>query len=152
MDAADALRALEQTEAMRREVAQRAQCPPRWHIAFGGLVATIAASQATPLPYSVCLPMLCIVAAAFFIRVQRRRLGFFVNGWRRGRTLPVTFAILAYFLLLYYAGLWMKFDLHIWWGPLAAALLIFPGAVYGSYARQRAFRAEMSEGPRTMAP
>jgi hypothetical protein len=152
MDPAEAFRALEQTEAMRREVAQRTQCPRHLHVALGLIMSTLSAAQATPLPYSVIAPVLCIVAAAFFVRAQRRRMGFFVNGWRRGRTLPVTVAILAYFMLLYYAGLWMKFDAHIWWGPLAAALPIFPGVVYGSYARQRAFRAEMSEGPRTMAP
>jgi len=152
MDSAEALRALEQTEAMRREVAQRTECPPRWHIAFGLLLATIAAGQATPLPYNVCIEVFCIIAVAVFARAQRRRIGFFVNGWRQGRTLPVTFALLAYFMLIYWAGLWLKFNTHIWWAPLAAAILIFPGAVYGSYARQRAFRAEMSEGPRTMAP
>jgi len=152
LDAADALRALEQAEAVRREVAQRAVCPPHWHLAFGLLMATLIAAQAAPPLYAVGIMALWAGAFVLMLRAIRRRLGFFVNGWRRGRTLRVSIALLVYCELLLMASLWLKLSQHIGWAPLAAAALVFPGAVYGSYVWQRVYLAEMNEGPRTLAP
>lgn len=152
MDAVDALRALEQTEATRRHVAQRAICPLHWHVAFGLLMSTLIAAQAAP-PLATCiLVLLTMVLMIIMLRAMRRRLGFFVNGWRRGRTLRVTVAVLVYCELLHWTGIWLKLGQHMVWAPLVAAALAFPGAVYGSYIWQRVYLAEMSEGPRTMAP
>jgi hypothetical protein len=152
MDSSEALVALEQVQATRREVAQKAQCPPYWHVAFGLLMATMVGGQVFSPLYSVAILVLCLGAAVLMARAARRRLGFFVNGYRRGRTRPVALALLAYVEILHFGALWLKLGQHILWAPLAAAALVLPGAIYGSYVWQRAYIAEMSEGPGAITP
>jgi hypothetical protein len=115
-------------------------------------MATLIAAQAAPPLYAIAIMALWAGAFVLMLRAIRRRLGFFVNGWRRGRTLRVSIALLVYCELLLMTSVWLKLGHHIGWAPLAAAALVFPGAVYGSYVWQRVYLAEMSEGPRTLAP
>jgi hypothetical protein len=147
MDAETALSALQQVDAVRADVARRATCPSHWHWAFGLLMGAMIGGQSLPSAYeSLAVTGACLGATLLMMRAMRRRMGFFVNGYRKGRTRPIAIGLLVFVETTLGVTLWLKLGQHIWWAPLAGAALVAPVSVLGSYAWQRAFRAEMTAG------
>lgn len=67
----------------------------------------------------------------------------FINGYRAGRTRPLTFLLVAVFVALYAAGVWLVRDRGIWWGPLVTGAVGGAIGYYFSILWQRVFRREM---------
>jgi hypothetical protein len=140
----DAAAALEGARAAREKMADRARCPAYMHAVFGallgGLVASEAASDAGTL---VIEGLILVVAIALFV-VQRRRLGFFVNGYRRGRTRPVVLGLLGVYLLLFSLAAYLKAADGLHWPALILGAVM---AVFGTWAStvwQARYLAEMA--------
>lgn len=139
-EAAEALAAMRASQA---RLAQAADCPPERHLAFGALMGGIIATPALPFPYAILAEGLLLFGVGLVVRWDRRRTGMFINGYRRGRTRPLTFLLLAVVLVLYMTGFWLARDRGIWWAPLATGTVAAAAGYYFSTLWQRVFRREM---------
>jgi hypothetical protein len=139
-DAAEALAAMRASQA---RLAAAADCPPARHLAFGAVMGCLVATPALPTLYTLVAEAVLIVCVALIVRWDRRRTGMFINGYRSGRTRPITFAMLAIFLALYLASVWLARERGIHWAPVAIGVLTAGLAYYASILWQRAFRREM---------
>jgi len=139
-EAAEALAAMRASQA---RLAQAADCPPSRHFAFAALMGGLIATPALPSFYALLAEGVLLLGVALVVRWDRRRTGMFINGYRAGRTRPLTFAILAVVLALYATGFWLARDRGIWWAPLATATVAAGIGYYASMLWQRVFRREM---------
>jgi hypothetical protein len=142
-DADAARRALDDAGAIRGQIADKARCPPSWHAAFGVMMGAMVAGQALPSHLSIGVTVLCLGAAVFMMRAARRRMGFFVNGYRRGRTLWVAIGLLGIIEAMLFAGIGLKETWGLAWAPVVCGLIVAPIAVGGSYLWQAVYREEM---------
>jgi len=144
----DAEAALGSIGDARAQLATAMQCPPWRHAVFGLIMGMLALSAGIGEPLQMPLTALAMCLLAVTVVHDRRRLGVFINGYRRGRTLPVAAALLVSMLLLMFAEIHLReqgagLDIRV-----AVALAAFAIAVLGSIVWQRRFRDEML---RTMA-
>lgn len=141
-EAQAALQAVRHTNDQLADLQAHA-CPPWRHAAFGAVEAVLvlgASANGWPMWVLYSLSMLCAVV---LMRSDRRRTGTWVNGWRRGRTLPLTAA-----LCVAIAGLifWARQDyLQPFPSPsgLAAAAVAFIGGTLASLWWQHIYIAEL---------
>ena len=139
-EAAEALAAM---RASQVRLAQAADCPPERHLAFAALMGGIIATPALPFPYAILAEGLLLLGVGLVIRWDRRRTGMFINGYRAGRTRPLTFLLVAVIVVLYMAGVWLVRDRGIWWAPLVTGAIAAGVGYYFSTVWQRIFRREM---------
>jgi hypothetical protein len=106
---------------------------------MGGLIASFA------FEFVVRTAILVIVLACIplIIRSDRKRMGMFINGYRRGKTRVVTFGILALWLPLYALSVYFSLDRNNHEVPLVLGLLGFAMGTAGSVLWQRVFVREM---------
>jgi hypothetical protein len=142
-DAAEALAAMQASQA---RLAAAANCPPERHLAFAGLLGSLVATPALPMTWSLLAEGLVLLGIGLVVRWDRRRTGMFINGYRPGRTRPVTFGMLAIFLLLYSTSFWLSRGLDIHWAPVPLGLVTAGVGYYASILWQRTFRREMGLG------
>lgn len=143
IEAAEALAAM---QASRARLAAAAECPPQRHLAFAAVMGGLIATPALPTPFPLLAEGVLLLAIALIVRWDRRRTGMFINGYRAGRTRPLTFLLLATMLVLYIAGLWLLRERGLYWAPLAAGVI---GAIVGywtSVVWMRVYRDEMGLG------
>ena len=139
-EAAEALAAM---RASQVRLAQAADCPPERHLAFAALMGGIIATPVLPFPYAILAEGLLLLGIGLVIRWDRRRTGMFINGYRAGRTRPLTFLLVAVIVVLYMAGVWLVRDRGIWWAPLVTGVIAAGVGYYFSTVWQRIFRREM---------
>ena len=140
---AEAAEALSAMRASQARLALAAGCPPARHLAFAGLMGGIIATPALPFPYAILAEGVLLLGVGLVVRWDRRRTGMFINGYRAGRTRPLTFLMLAVVLVLYMTGFWLARDRGIWWAPLATGAIAAGASYYMSILWQRVFRREM---------
>ncbi len=128
----------------QRQLAAAAQCPPSRHAAFGLLMWTIIASQAFAQPVKFALLGLMFVAMILIVRWDRRRTGMFINGYRRGKTRIVTFAILAVELGLLALASHRVIGFHDRTAPLLLGVVGAALGWIGSVIWQRVFVTELA--------
>jgi hypothetical protein len=89
--------------------------------------------------------ILVVVFVGIFliVRSDRRRLGVFINGYRRGRTRLVVVPMLLGILVLYSLSIVAVFDWHMPWVSLLCAAVTFPLCYFGSVLWQNVFRREL---------
>ena len=142
-DAADARTALQAAHAARAHLAGRLRCPAYMHAVFGALMGGLVASEAASDRGTLVIEGLIAVAAVIVFVVNRRRMGFFVNGYRKGRTRPIALAMVGVYLVLFSLAAYFKSQgLH--WPALALGGLTFGLATWGSMAWQNAYQAELN--------
>lgn len=129
--------------AAEQDLARLALCPPWRHAAFAAVMATLVATPAVPMPMRFVVMGLIFVAIALIIQSDRRRLGVFVNGYRRGKTRLVTFPMLAVILGLYFASFYLVETRHQPAISLALAAVSFGIGYLGSVLWQRVFVREL---------
>ncbi|MFZ5747124.1 MAG: hypothetical protein ACOY45_05630 [Pseudomonadota bacterium] len=142
----DARAALDSIDEARRELARKATAYPVWrHAAFAAIMATLVLSQGFGLPLQIVLLLAALVATALLVADDRRRYGVFINGYRMGRTLPVTIVLLFDML----CALAFEFYARVAGLSLAAklgiAVVAFLVALWTSYAWNRAYRRELMD-------
>ncbi len=137
--------ALALTRRTRARMVERAASPvwyaPGYGLGCGGIIASLALRgwQATVATFG------SIFFLVLLYLVWRRRSGLSVSGYRRGRTLPVTIALLAaYVVALAVALIWRDrpgYD----WVPLAAGAVLAMIAAAASLAWDHAWRADIAD-------
>jgi hypothetical protein len=126
-----------------QDLARLGTCPPWRHAAFAALETALVIS-----PLASINGRFAILAVMFFgifliVRSDRRRLGVFINGYRRGRTRLVVMPLLLTVLALYVLSMLAAFDWHLPWASVSCAVVTFPTCYFGSVLWQRVFRREL---------
>ena len=129
--------------AAEQDLARLAMCPPWRHAVFAGMMAALVATPAVPLALRFVLLALIFAAIALVVQSDRRRLGVFVNGYRRGKTRLVALPMLALILLLYAASCYFALDRGQPMISLALAAASFVIGYIGSMIWQRVFVREL---------
>jgi hypothetical protein len=138
----EAQAALAAKGSAEQNLARAAVCPPWRHAVFGLVMGSLVATPALPLPLRLAAMVLILIGIGLIVRSDRRRMGMFVNGYRRGKTLIVSLAMLAIVLALYLfsARAGVSGDQVT---PLLLGAAAFVVSVTGSIIWQRVFVAEL---------
>lgn len=147
LSSTEAAQALEALRRSRAELAAAANCPPLRHLAFAGLLGGITAGQAAPLPWPLLIEAFLLGGVGLVVIWDRQRTGMFINGYRSGRTRPLTFTLLGVTLALLALALWMKDGMGLVWAPLACGAATTLIAYYASRWWQRIYKRELEETP-----
>ena len=143
MESRDALAALDAKRHAEAEMARAANCPPWRHAVFGLLMGGLVASPAFDLPIRFAILAAILCSIPLIIHSDRKRMGMFINGYRRGKTRLVAFSILAVELLLYFISVWRGLSLGDHLTPLLLGAAGFAIGMVGSTLWQRVFVSEM---------
>lgn len=126
------------------QMAKAATCPPWRHAVFGLLMGGLVASPAFEMPIRMSILVIILATIPIIIQSDRKRMGMFINGYRRGKTRLVIAGILLVWLPLYALSVYYALDLHNQVMPLLLGLVGFVVAAIGSVIWQRVFVREMS--------
>jgi drug/metabolite transporter (DMT)-like permease len=143
---AEARAALASAEQARRKLAAAADCPPWRHAAFGAVMALLVLGPAFPGRFQAVSLLTALLAIAGIAAWDRKTYGVYLNGFRRGATLPLTIALVAVVLLLLLAQLALATTRVTTWEPFAVAGAAFAVSVAASVSWTRIFRREMERG------
>ncbi|MGH6651855.1 MAG: hypothetical protein ACREB7_12070 [Sphingopyxis sp.] len=111
MNPIEARAALDSMAEAQRELARSGPKYPLWrHAAFAAVMATLVLGQGFDLPVQLPLLVAPLAAIAWLVADDRKRYGVFVNGYRKGRTLPVTLLLLALMLGAMGGELYARFN------------------------------------------
>ena len=135
--------ALGAIDGAQAALARAADCPPWRHAAFGGVMGVITLSAGLGQPYNFLLLAVAFVSIALIVISDRRRMGIFINGYRKGATRPLTFVMLGVMLVIVFAEIHAK-DAGLALATRVALALIAAAIATGmSVIWQRIFRREM---------
>ena len=126
-----------------QDLARLGVCPPWRHAAFAALETMLVASPLAGFTGQYVIYAILVLGMIAILRSDRRRLGVFINGYRRGRTrmvvLPLVLGVLALFSLSTAAVLfWQMPRLSV-----ACAVIAFPLCYFGSVVWQKVFVREL---------
>jgi hypothetical protein len=126
-----------------QELARIGTCPPWRHAAFAVLETALVIAPLVPIAGRFAIFAGLLVGTLLIVRSDRRRMGVFINGYRRGRTrlviAPLVVAILGLYILSSFAAL----EWHMPWISLVCAAITFPACYVGSMVWQSVFRREL---------
>jgi hypothetical protein len=140
----EALQALAAKGEVEHNLANLTHCPPLRHAAFGAIVAALVSMPALSL--HLRFVALVLIFAAIFLVAQwdKRRLGVFINGYRRGKTRMVAIPMLVVILGLYYTSYYLSTLNKSPWINFALGAVAFVVSYVGSMIWQRVFVSELS--------
>ena len=148
MDETEAQAALTAMEQANEWLAGAMDCPPWRHAAFGAVMAAIVAAAGFR-EYFIFFYLPAMLGVVLLVRSDRRRTGTFVNGWRRGKTLPLSIVLMGVMLVLIFA------EIHARLAGLSAGTRISIGGVAFAIATaasvifQRIYLAELRKDLRS---
>jgi hypothetical protein len=143
MESLEAQSALEAKRQAEAQLAKAVNCPPWRHSVFGLLMGGLIASFAFEFAIRTVILLIILACVPIIIHSDRKRMGIFINGYRRGKTRVVTFGILLIWLPLYAVSVYYALDLHNRIVPLLLGAVGFVVGVAGSLIWQRVFVREM---------
>lgn len=147
MESNEAAAALAAMQDSRDRLAKAADCPPERHMVFALMMGGVVAAQAAKPPVNLIIEALLGLSVFLVIAWDRRRTGMFINGYRAGRTRPLTFAMLAVFMVFYAVGVWLKEAYGLAWAPVACGVVVAVIAFLMSAVWQRIYRRELRDTP-----
>lgn len=150
-DADAAAAALMDARRVQAEIVEKSQCPPAMHLVFGGLMGALVAAQGGSASVVFGVEGVVMLAAVILFLRTRRRLGFFVNGYRRGRTRWAVAALLLVFLPAMALAAWCKLERGLTWPALALGALTFVAGTAASWGWRRLYQSELAAGPANAA-
>lgn len=139
-----ARRALAAVRERKAASSKRLNAPWWYDPVLGGAVAVLMLQAAVPLPWNVFPAALGCIVIALTLRHYTSQ-DVWVNGWRRGKTLPVNFAYMAGFLALYGFAFGGKHLLGLGWAPYASAAGAFIGMFIFNRVWMAVWRREMEQ-------
>lgn len=148
MDKQEARAALAAAQGAADGLARASACPPWRHAAFGVVMAMLVLAVGMPLPVYAALFVLAMAGVAVLAAWDRRRTGVFVNGFRRGPTLPVSLVLMGGMLALVFAQLHVRENGLGILPKLGLAGCAFVLACGASIVFQRIYLRELREGLR----
>ena len=145
MNVDEASAALDAVASAKRSVGAATAVPLWRHAAFGLLMALAILAAAIGSGLRMVPLMFSTALLIFLLQWDRKQMGMFVNGYRYGRTLPLTMALLLILIGIAFAAIRLETS-----GQPMLALLTVPVAfVVGLVASlwwERIFLAEMGVG------
>ena len=135
--------ALASAELARHRIAALGQCPPGRHAAFGAVMALLVTGAGLPLPWQVAAFVIAMAAIVWIKKWDEKRYGVFINGYRRGATLPFTILLLVAMLGFVFLQIRLRGDEVPLFVPLAVGLAAFFLGTGASVIWSRIFRREM---------
>ena len=147
MDRDEARAALDGKDDITRKYATEGPEYPAWrYAAFGLMMALIVLSQGFGSALKAALFLTAMAMLVWMLRDDRRRYGVFVNGYRKGRTLPLTIALVGFLLLAMGAELYAYANDWTIAPKLAIAGAVFAVATLASVWWNRIYERELLEG------
>lgn len=141
--AEEAIAALDAKKSAEQQLAAAALCPPWRHAVFGLLMGALVATPAFAFPIRMSILAGLIPVVALIVRSDRKRMGMFINGYRRGRTRIVALAMLAIVLGLYAVSVHRGLGLGDTVTPLLLGVAAAISGTIGSIIWQRVFVREL---------
>ena len=138
-----AAEALESVRQGRARLAAESSLPWWRHWLIGLLFGVLVGAQGYPLPIPTFGSAAVVIAIAIIARSDRRRHGFFINGFRRGPTLPLSIAFMVVALAAVFGAVYCGHDLHRPELGAVIGLLMVPVGWLYSVAWRRAFEREL---------
>lgn len=143
MESWDARSALEAKQYAEAQMARAATCPPWRHALFGFMMGGLVATPAFSLPVRFGMLAVLLALIPIIIHSDRKRMGMFINGYRRGKTRIVAVGILIVELSLYAVSVIRGLDHQDHVTPLVLGAFAVIIGVIGSKLWQRVFVREM---------
>jgi predicted metal-binding membrane protein len=147
MDEMEAARSLATMRATRGALAGRASWSLARHAAVGLLFGALIAGYALPGVWPVVVAGACMAATAMIVARDRRRDGFFVNGYRPGHTRWISLAMLAVASGALVGALVLKARYGLTWAPVAIGGAMAVVATIMSVVWERVYRRELDGAP-----
>lgn len=139
--------ALAKVHASEAQLADKlAQCPPWRHAAFGMLLGILVASIAISATAQIVGTVIVLGLVGLLLWHDLRRYGVFVNGYRRGATLPVALAYVGTLVVLIAAAMYMRENDFSIWSKFGLGTIAFAMATLTSVQWNRAYRKELRGG------
>ena len=139
----DARAALAAKGNTQRQLAAAAVYPQWRHAIFGVMMSGLVLVPVLPSGGRIAMFVALLCAVPLIMHADRKRSGMFINGYRRGKTLYVTFAILVLELMLFA----LSFHRAVEFDDRHTAFLLAPLAIavgwIGSLFWQRVMIAEL---------
>lgn len=111
MNPFEAKAALDSMTEAQRALARSGPKYPLWrHAAFAAVMAALVLGQGFGQPWQLLLLVFPMAAVAWLVADDRKRYGVFVNGYRKGRTLPVTLTLVALMLAAMGGEIYARFN------------------------------------------
>lgn len=145
MSPAQARAALDKVGRTRAQMVAICDCPPWRHAAFGSIFAVLIGSISISSAAQIVGSVIVLAMTCLLIVHDRRRYGVFVNGYRRGATLPLTLTYVGVMIVLVASSMFMRLNDFSLWSKLALAAIAFALATGLSVKWSRVFRREMEE-------
>ncbi len=142
----EALLAIAAKDKVEQNLASLPLCPPSRHAAFAVIMAALVAVPALPLYLRFIALALIFISIFLIVQWDKRRLGVFINGYRRGKTRMVAFPMLVIILGLYFGSNYVSFSHRQPVIILALAAVAFLIGYLGSTLWQRVFVSELNVG------
>lgn len=144
MQADEAQAALAGVSSAEARLAEKvAKCPPWRHAAFGVIFAILIGSISISGTAQIIGSVIVLALAGLLLLHDLKRYGVFVNGYRRGATLPVTLAYVGVVIVLVSAASYMRVNGFSPWSKLGLAAIAFALATATSVKWSRTFRKEL---------
>ena len=143
MSPAEARAVLDSVGMTRAQMAAICNCPPWRHAAFGAIFAILIGSISISGTAQIVGTTAVLVLTGLLVAHDRLRYGVFVNGYRRGATLPLTLTYVGVMIVLVAAAMFMRLNVFSLWSKLALAAIAFALAIGTSVRWSRIFRREM---------
>jgi len=143
MDEQEAARSLQMMRATRGKLGERTTWSLARHGAVGVLAGSLVAGYALPGSWPVAVIAVCFAATGAVIGRDRRRDGFFVNGYRPGRTRPITLALLVIAVAALVSAVTLKAHYGLNWAPALIGTMLAVVATIMSIAWERVYRQEL---------
>ena len=125
-----------------------AHCPPWRHAAFGAIFAVLIGSIAISATAQIVGTVIVLASIAVLMRSDRKRYGVFINGYRRGATLPLTLTYVAVMIGLVAAAMYLRINDFSAWSKAALAVIAFALASLFSVKWSSVFRKELGGAAR----
>lgn len=145
MDEQEAVRSLDMMRATRGVLAARTRWSLARHAAVGVLLGGLIAGYALPGSWPVVVVLVCLAATVAIVAQDRRRDGFFVNGYRTGRTRPIAFALVAIAFAGLVSAIILRERYGLAWAPVAIGIVLAVVATIVSIIWERVYRQELEE-------
>jgi hypothetical protein len=127
----------------RQRLAVVARVPMWRHALFAGMMGGLVAAYGLPVAYQMGAVAGLLCATAVIVREDRKRMGMFLNGYRRGRTSPIAYASVAFFLVSLVLAIVLRRTFAIAWAPFAIAAIVAAVGWKSSIAWERAYLREL---------
>ena len=143
MSPAEARAALDKVGMTRAQMVAICNCPPWRHAAFGLIFAILIGSISISSSAQIIGTVAVLALTGLLVLYDLKRYGVFVNGYRRGATLPLTLVYVGVMIVLVAAAMYMRLNGFSLWSKLALAAIAFALATGVSVKWSRVFRREM---------